>query len=67
MLKDMETWIFYSEDVRGNKYDLGALTLDASKITVVPISQYIDLRDGKGETFATITWPSATKVRKAGA
>lgn len=63
----VETWMFYRGDGKKEEDLLGALTLSAEKIQVVPISQYIDLRNQKGETFATVTWPSTVKIRKVGA
>lgn len=66
MMPKVETWIFYRGDVKTLTQELAAVTVTAHHVKVVPISQYIELRDKDGVNFATITWPSTVKVRKSG-
>lgn len=50
----------------GEKSEDLTVSVDGAHVKVVPISQYIDLRDASGELIATITWPSTTRVKKPG-
>lgn len=45
---------------------VAVITLNAAEVKPVLVSQYIDLRQPGGETFATLTFPSWVKVRKLG-
>lgn len=60
------TWMLSREDAEGKEHELAAVHLSAAGIKVVPISQYLELRDKDGAVFATLTWPSTTKIRKVG-
>lgn len=66
MLPNVETWMFYRGEGKKVEDDLAAVTVSGHHIKVVPISQYIELRDKNGVHFATITWPSTVKIRKVG-
>lgn len=59
-----EAYIFYREFEDKTEQELGVFTVTAAKVKAVFVSQFIDLRDAKGDTFATITFPSWVKVRK---
>lgn len=62
-----ETWMFYRGNGKKDEDNLAAICITAEKIKAVPLSQFIDLRDAKDETFATITFPSTVKIRRVGA
>lgn len=66
MLPNVETWMFYRGEKETAETQLAAVTVSAHRIKVVPISQYIELRDKNGVNFLTLTWPSDVKVRKVG-
>lgn len=58
------TWMFYRGKSPSEGQELAAVTISANMIKVVPVSQYIELRDRDGNVFATITWPSTTNIEK---
>lgn len=60
------TWMFYRGKESNEATELAAVHISSSNIKVVPVSQYIELRDRDGVVFATITWPSTTNIRKVG-
>lgn len=64
MMPNVETWMFYRGDGKKVEDELACVTVSAHHVKVVPISQYIELRDKNGVNFATITWPSTVKARK---
>lgn len=64
MMPNVETWMFYRGDGKKVEDELACVTVSAHHVKVVPISQYIELRDKDGNNFATVTWPSTVKVRK---
>jgi len=66
MMPTSETWIFYRGTLGKDEQELAIMTLTAHAIKAPPISQYIELRNDKGEVFATVTFPSTVKVRKVG-
>lgn len=60
----VQTWLFFRGKESAENTDLAAVTVSASEVKAVPVSQFIELRDRDGNVFATITWPSTTSVRK---
>lgn len=58
------TWMFYRGKDPNEGQELAAVTISATEIKVVPVSQYIELRDRDGNVFATLTWPSTTNIHK---
>lgn len=60
------SWMLYRGDEKDETGALATVSISAKDIKVVPVSQYIELRDKDGVCFATITWPSTTKIRKIG-
>lgn len=66
MTNEQRCFRFIREREDKSNETLAVVTINAPKVKAVETSQYIDLRDEKGETFATITFPSWVKVSKIG-
>jgi hypothetical protein len=59
-----KTVMLYERLTDGTKREVGSVTVAAEQVVIAKVSQYADLRDAAGTTFATLTWPSKYEVRE---